>query len=76
MTLFLLNCSRQYYNFFSSNNLEWEEIGIKMNEECLNNLRFDTIVLMSESMNELQQMILHKECQNIKVLRRTCRKRR
>ena len=40
-------------------NLEWEDARIKINGKYLNNLRFDVdIVLMSESTDELHQMIL------------------
>ena len=40
-------------------NLEWEAAGIQINGENLNNLKFaDDIVLMRESTDELQQMIL------------------
>ena len=49
-------------------NLEWENVGIKIDGEYLNNLRFaDDIVLMSESGEELQMMLgdLNRESRKI-----------
>ena len=49
-------------------NLEWENVGININGEYLNNLRFaDDIVLFSESWEELQKMIedLNRESRNV-----------
>ena len=46
--------------------MEWEMSGIQIKRECLNNLRLaNYIVLMSESTDEIQQMILqlHRESQ-------------
>ena len=54
---FSMNYSRYSWKVFK--NLEWEKSGIQINGGFLNNLRFsDDIVLVSESTNEAQQMIM------------------